>query len=87
MVSSRRETARRIAIAYVIVGSIFFLLYQFILNPSYRDNPIVNILFFVFLPAILAAVALVYDFVLEGLIGIPKRFQREDENSNEDAWS
>ena len=88
MVRSRRETARRIAIAYVIVGSIFFLLYHYILSPSYSDNPIVSTLFYVFLPAVLAAAALVYEVVLEGLAKIPKRFrERDDEIDNEDAWS
>ena len=88
MVSSRRETARRIAIAYVIIGSIFFLLYHFILRPSDSDNLIANTLFIVFLPPILAAAALVYELVLEGLAKLPKRLlEKDNEIDNEDGWS
>jgi hypothetical protein len=85
---SRREKARRIVIAYVIVGAVFFLLYYYILRPADPDNPIINTLFYVFLPAILAAAALVYDVVLEGLAEILKRFLKKDEEiQDDDAWS
>ncbi len=88
MVTSRREKARRIVIAYVIVGAVFFLLYHYILRPADPDNPIINTLFYVFLPAILAAAALVYDVVLEGFAKITKRFlERDEEIQDEDAWS
>ena len=88
MVISKREKARRIVIVYVIVGAVFFLLYHYVLYPTDPDNPIINTLFYVFLPAILAAAALVYDVVLEGLAKIPKRFlKRDEEIQDEDAWS
>ena len=88
MVINRREKARRIVIAYVVVGAVFFLLYYYILNPADPDNPIINTLFYVFLPAILAAAALVSDVVLEGLVKILKRFlERDEEIQDEDAWS
>jgi hypothetical protein len=88
MVTSRREKARRIVIVYVIVGAVFFLLYHFILRPADPDNPIINALFYVFLPAILAAAALVSDVVLEGLAKILNRVLKKDEEiQDEDAVS
>jgi len=88
MVTSRREKVRRIVIVYVIIGAIFFLLYYYILHPSNPNDPIINTLFYVFLPAILAAAALVSDVVLEGLAKILNRFlQRNEEIQDEDAWS
>ena len=79
MVTSRREKARIIVIAYVIVGAIYFLLYQYILRPADPDNQLVNTLFYIFLPAVLAAGALIADLVLEGLPRILKRFLGKDE--------
>ena len=84
MVTSRREKARRIVIAYVIVGAVFFLLYHYILRPADPDNPIINTLFYVFLPAILAAAVLVYDVVLERLAKILKQFLKKDEEIQDD---
>ena len=88
MVTSRREKARRIVIAYVMVGVAFFLLYYYILHPVYPDNPIISTLFYVFLPAILAAAALVSDVVLEGFARILKGSPgRDEEIQDEDVWS
>ncbi|MFW9869606.1 MAG: hypothetical protein ACFFFO_14865 [Candidatus Thorarchaeota archaeon] len=88
MVTSRREKARRIVIVYVIIGAVFFLLYYYVLRQSDPENPIINTLFYVFLPAILAAIALVSDVVLEGLEMILERFSDRDvEFQDEDAVS
>ncbi|UCH05780.1 MAG: hypothetical protein JSW05_06340 [Candidatus Thorarchaeota archaeon] len=57
MVASRREVARRILIAYVLVALVFLSLYHFILRPADPDNPLVNALFYVFLPGILLAIS------------------------------
>ena len=63
----------------MIVGAIYFLLYQYILRPADPDNQLVNTLFYIFLPAVLAAGALIADLVLEGLPRILKRFLGKDE--------
>ncbi|MHA2079245.1 MAG: hypothetical protein ACXAB0_16275 [Candidatus Thorarchaeota archaeon] len=88
MVASRRETARRIVIVYVLVGFVFLVLYHFILRPANPDNPLVNALFYVFLPAILILSAGLLEIVFEGLRWIVDRFREKDEEiHNEDAWS
>jgi len=79
MVTSRREKARMVVIVYVIVGAVYFLLYHYILRPADPDNQVVITLFYVFLPAVLAAGALVAELVLEGLSRILKRFLGKDE--------
>ncbi len=79
MVTSRREKARLMVIAYVIVGAVYFLLYNYILRPADPDNQVINTLFYVFLPAVLAAGALVAELVLEGLSRILKRLLGKDE--------
>ena len=79
MVTSRIEKARRIVIAYVIVGAVFFLLYHYILRPADPDNPLVNALFYVFLPAILILTAGLLEIVFEGLRWIVDRFREKDE--------
>ncbi|MHA2359715.1 MAG: hypothetical protein ACXAB5_05545 [Candidatus Thorarchaeota archaeon] len=83
MVANKWETARRIVIIYVLVGFVFFALYHFILSPADPDNPLVNALFYVFLPAILVLAAGLLELVFEGLRWIVGRFREKDE----DDWS
>jgi uncharacterized PurR-regulated membrane protein YhhQ (DUF165 family) len=78
MVASRREIARRIVIAYMLVGVVFLILYHFILRPADPDNPLVSALFYVFLPAILIASAGLLDVVFEGFRWILDRFREKD---------
>lgn len=83
IVASKREIARRIAIAYMIVGVVFFILYYFILHPADPNNPFVFALFYVFLPAILAVPWVLLQVVLEEIPKILDRFREKDEIQDE----
>lgn len=72
MGTSVREKARKIVIAYVIVGILLFLLYHFIFRIAYPDNPLVIAMFYFSLPAILAspyALCIVLEDELPRLLG------------------
>jgi hypothetical protein len=79
MAASRREIARRIAMAYALVGFVFLILYHFMLHPADPDSPLLRDLFYVFLPSILIASAILLDVVYEGLRRILDWFLERDE--------
>lgn len=84
MVASRWETARRILFVYVLVGFVFLVLYHFILRPTDPDNPLVHVLFYFFLPAILVLTAGLLEIVLDGLGWILNRFRETDEETRDE---
>ena len=79
MTTSRREKARRVVIAYVIVGFAFLSLYHFILSPAYPGHPILVALFYVFLPAFLAAPAALCVIIEDELPRLVDRFRKKDD--------
>jgi hypothetical protein len=55
MVSDKRMIARRVAIGYVVVGIVYFLLWHFAISPAGYTHPFLEVLFYISLPAILGA--------------------------------
>jgi hypothetical protein len=84
LVTSRWKKARRIVIAYVIVGTVGFLLYHFIFRITYPGNPLVIALFYFSLPAILASPFALCTVLEDELPRFVDRFRkRDDEIRNE----
>ena len=65
MVTDKHKIARRFAIAYVLLGSTYFLLWHFFISPSGYTDPLTVTLFYVALPAILASPYVVYEAIAE----------------------
>ena len=67
MVTERRMIARRIAIAYVVLGAAYFLLWHFVLSPAGYADPFLEFLFYISLPAILASPYVVCELASEAI--------------------
>jgi hypothetical protein len=50
---SKLWIAKRVAIAYAVVGFSYFLLWHFVLTPIEKENSVLIVLFYIFLPAAL----------------------------------
>ena len=58
---SKLWVAKRVAIAYAVVGFSYFLLWHFVLTLEDKTNPILIALFYVFLPAVLVVPYLICE--------------------------
>ncbi len=82
MVTNRRKIALRIAILYVILGCTYFLLWHFVISPSGYINLVVNVLFYISLPAILAAPGVVFEIVAQVVSTRLKPIEESEESSD-----
>lgn len=69
MASDWVNLARKIAIVYVIIGFSYFLLWHYIIAPTDKMSPLLQTLFYIFLPAALVLPYLICEAADEVLRG------------------
>jgi bacteriorhodopsin len=85
MVSNKLKMARSIAIGYLVFGGVYFALWFFVFTPAGYVYPILEGLFYISLPAILALPYVLLQAVYEELSARMKRFRTRDSEAQSEV--
>ncbi|MHA2067115.1 MAG: hypothetical protein ACXABY_22335 [Candidatus Thorarchaeota archaeon] len=77
MVTNKRKIARRVVIGYVVLGSAFVLLWYLVIGPTGVD-PLIDTLFYISFPAILASPYVMCEIIAEVIRAVTKRSESND---------